>query len=220
MNKPRGRKALITSLSFSICSAAFAEDIETSKGDLYRNVTVNTVEPDQISITHDAGVARILFTDLPVAIQQKYGYDPAKAASAVQERELAAQEKRKSEAEAAQRAAEESVTKNTKTIREVESDQLAFLDKPFFLQGTIEVSSYYNYGYSGFEATHYSFEIRDTTGSGHAYMERAKAIALRERLLTSGKALTGVFSVVLLKNRYDQSMSLHLELLDCQLQTQ
>ena len=71
------------------------------------------------------------------------------------------------------------------------------------LQGTIGISTYYNYGYNGAEETHYSFEITDSTGRGcAAYMERSKAGNLRERLLSAGSSLKGVFTVVLLGGRY------------------
>lgn len=57
-------------------------EIVTTNGTKYENVTVTLVEPDGISISHEAGVAKVLFTDLSEANRAKYGYDPEKAAQA------------------------------------------------------------------------------------------------------------------------------------------
>jgi hypothetical protein len=155
-------------------------------------------------------------------LQEKYHYDPAAAASnaaadvAAQQRfaqEQAEQQQRAAAEDAARKRAE--VKKNAHTLREVRSDQLSFLDKPFLIEGEIELASYYNYGYRDTEPTHFSFELRTPDGECYAYMERAKAAALRQRLVDSGGALKGLFSVVILSSRYKESSGEPLlELLD------
>jgi hypothetical protein len=118
-----------------------------------------------------------------------------------------------------QRRAEE-IPKNLRTVREVESDQPSFLDQPFLLKGTIEISNYYNWGYQRAEQTHYSFRIND--GTGHrcdAYMERGIAGELRQQLLSAGGPLKGLFTVVLLRGRYEANASeVFVELLDYRLE--
>ena len=123
---------------------------------------------------------------------------------------------KQSAALAAKREAEEALWNSKHTIREVRTDQLSFLDKPFAVDGSIEVDSYYNWGYRGAEPTHYSFELRSGGPRSHLYMERTKAAALRKQLLDAGGSLKGSFLVVVLKIRYDASTGNHdvYELLD------
>jgi hypothetical protein len=65
---------------FITLSSVMAEDITTLKGETFKKATVTRVEPDGITVTHAAGVAKIPFSDLPKEWQEKYGYDPQKAA--------------------------------------------------------------------------------------------------------------------------------------------
>lgn len=55
------------------------ERINTLSGAVYDRAIVTSVEPDGITVTHSAGVVKILFTDLPIEMRQKYHYDQAKA---------------------------------------------------------------------------------------------------------------------------------------------
>ena len=83
------------------------------------------------------------------------------------------------------------------------SDQQNFLDQPFVLQGSIEVSNYYNWGYAEAERTHYSFDVVDSTGTEcQVFMERERGANLHQKLIDAGRPLKGVFSVVLLGDRY------------------
>ena len=61
----------------------WASDIHTKDGNVYRNATVTRVEPDGIVIMTNTGVIKLNFSELPKELQQKYGYDPAKAAAFV-----------------------------------------------------------------------------------------------------------------------------------------
>jgi hypothetical protein len=204
-------------------SVAFADDFKTVNGKEYKNVTVSRVEPDGIVVKSKSGITKLYFTELPKEVQERFHYDPAQAgqfnaaqqgAVTQQNAAMAGQQRQQEE----QRRAEE-IT-NLLTAREVESDQPSFLDQPFVLKGRIEISNYYNYGYQKAEQTHYSFRIND--GTGHhcdAYMERGIAGNLRPQLLSAGGPLKGLFTVVLLRRRYEANAgNLLVELLDCRLE--
>ena len=67
-------------------------NIKTIDGDIYSNATLSKVEPDAITVQHDAGISKILFAKLPKDIQAKYGYDPVRAAEAAKVATAAAAE--------------------------------------------------------------------------------------------------------------------------------
>jgi len=167
---------------------------------------VTRVEPDGIMLKTKSGIAKVYFAELPKEVQERFHYDPAKAAQF--------------NAATAKQQAPARPEGNVRTIREVESDQRSFFDRTFLLKGTIEVSNYYNFGYKEAEPTHYAFTIRDdSTGHDcHAYMERAKAAELHQRVLNAGSPVKGVFAVILLRSRYSDPMELDLELLDYRLE--
>ena len=47
-------------------------DLETLSGEIYRNVILKVVEPDFILIAHDTGMAKVSFSSIPLAAQDKY----------------------------------------------------------------------------------------------------------------------------------------------------
>ena len=59
---------------------ALADDFKTNAGKEYKNVTVSRVEPDGVIVTGKSGISKIYFTELPKDVQQRFGYDPQKAA--------------------------------------------------------------------------------------------------------------------------------------------
>ena len=65
-------------LCFLPC-VVMADDFKTIEGDLYTNAVVKSVDPDGLRITYADGVTKLKFKDLAPEVQQKYGYDPAKA---------------------------------------------------------------------------------------------------------------------------------------------
>src|SRR6266513_79874 len=158
-------KTLALFLILCFGSLAFADDFKTVSGKEYKNATVSRVEPDGIVVKFSGGIVKIPFTELSQDLQKKYHYDPAAGASyaaadvAAQQREQAEQQQHAAAEDAARKraAGEEVIKKNAHTLREVRSDQLSFLDKPFLIEGEIELASYYNYGYRDTEPTHYSF---------------------------------------------------------------
>jgi hypothetical protein len=78
-------------LLLGLLMAAGAEDLTTTEGRVYKNVTVRKVEPDGLSISHESGLAKIPFTKLPKEVQKKHGYDPEAKAKEV-EKEWAARD--------------------------------------------------------------------------------------------------------------------------------
>ncbi|TLD70572.1 hypothetical protein FEM03_12705 [Phragmitibacter flavus] len=54
-------------------------DISTLSGEIYKNSRLIKVTPADLTVMHDAGVAKIGFENLNPTWQQKFGYDPAKA---------------------------------------------------------------------------------------------------------------------------------------------
>jgi len=59
---------------------ALADDFKTNAGKEYKNVRVSRVEPDGVIVTGKSGISKIYFTELPKDVQQRFGYDPQKAA--------------------------------------------------------------------------------------------------------------------------------------------
>ncbi|MEX2580708.1 MAG: serine protease [Verrucomicrobiales bacterium] len=55
------------------------ETILTTSGKEYREARIKAVEPDGLLLSHEGGVAKVLFTDLAKEIQEQHGYDPAAA---------------------------------------------------------------------------------------------------------------------------------------------
>ena len=81
---------------------ARAEDLVTTDGKIFKDVTITKVEPDGLSITHQSGSAKVPFAKLPEEVQRKHGYDPAKADAFAK-----AQNQRRAELQAIMTAARE-----------------------------------------------------------------------------------------------------------------
>lgn len=58
-----------------------SNDLATTDGQIYRQVRVRKIEPDGLTIRHEAGLAKLVFPLLPEDWQKKYEYDPQKAAA-------------------------------------------------------------------------------------------------------------------------------------------
>jgi hypothetical protein len=77
---------LSTLAVLAVLQLVCAEDLKTTNGKEYKNVSVSRVEPDGIVIKFSGGIVKLQFTELPPDVQKKYGYDSAAAATpAVQE---------------------------------------------------------------------------------------------------------------------------------------
>jgi hypothetical protein len=180
-------------------------------------------------LIHSKGIAYVEISSLPDAVRADLGL-PTTADVARQETEERRQIEEKKRFEAAQRAkglveyydewitpaekekrekeAEESrkeaLRASIKTIKEVETDQSAFLDKRLVIGGRIDVDNYYNWKYGDAQDTHYSFRVSDGTGLAHLYADRVFGKILRDDILKAGSALRGSFSIRIESERYDE----------------
>jgi uncharacterized protein YnzC (UPF0291/DUF896 family) len=75
-------KTTLVVFAMVCASLAVADDIKTINGKEYKNATVSRVEPDGITVKFSGGLVKILFTELSRELQEKYHYDPDKAAAA------------------------------------------------------------------------------------------------------------------------------------------
>lgn len=66
-------------MSAIFAGAAMAEDIVTSDGTVYRDVKITEITPIGINFISDNQACWADFRDLPPAVAQKYGFNPAKA---------------------------------------------------------------------------------------------------------------------------------------------
>ena len=58
---------------------AMAEDIETLDHHVYKNVKITRVEPDGITVSHDTGISKIHYTELPDAVRSRFHFNPEAA---------------------------------------------------------------------------------------------------------------------------------------------
>lgn len=112
---------------------------------------------------------------------------------------------------------------NKLPIQEVETDQRAYVGKTFAFLAIVEVSSYYNYGWSDAQKTHHAFQLTcigkdpQEIGTAHVYMKRSeKSEALRRIVLNSMDPSDAVLicGLYIPAQRFEDSMDLHAELLD------
>src|SRR6266852_4961703 len=71
---------IFTFLIVCFASVALADDFKAIDGKEYKNVTVSRVEPDGIVLVSKSGISKVYFTELPKEVQERFHYDPAKAA--------------------------------------------------------------------------------------------------------------------------------------------
>jgi hypothetical protein len=72
---------LFTILLLSCAAAALSDDFKTINGKEYKDATVSHVEPDGIVLKTKSGISKVYFTELPKEVQQRFNYDPQKAAA-------------------------------------------------------------------------------------------------------------------------------------------
>jgi len=77
---PSASKVLILLILFA--SVVFADDFKTVNGKEYKNATVTGVEADGIMVKTKGGISKVYFAELPTDVQERFHYDPQKAAAA------------------------------------------------------------------------------------------------------------------------------------------
>jgi len=73
-------------------SLALVEGFKTTNGKEYKNATVTLVEPDGITLRSKSGVSKVYFNELPKEVQERFHYDPQKAAAASAEQAVSIQQ--------------------------------------------------------------------------------------------------------------------------------
>ena len=76
---PPFSKSFILIVCFA--SVALADDFKTIDGKEYKNAKVSRVEPDGIVLKSKSGISKVYFTELPKEVQERFHYDPGKAAA-------------------------------------------------------------------------------------------------------------------------------------------
>ena len=119
-----------------LASVVRADDFKTINGKEYKDATVSRVEPDGIVVRAKSGISKIYFTELPKEVQQRFNYDPDKAAEYSAEQNAAYEQIRKQQEqqeEAARQKAEQSakqqagIQRNMDQVRNVQALQDRYL---------------------------------------------------------------------------------------------
>src|SRR5882762_2432445 len=97
---------LLSFLILSFISVAQADDFKTVTGKEYKNATVTRVEPDGIVLTNKAGISKVYFAELPKDVQERFGYDPQKAADYSAQQSAGFDQVRKQQEETSRREVE------------------------------------------------------------------------------------------------------------------
>jgi hypothetical protein len=87
-------------------SLALTDDFKTYDGKEYKNARVRRVEADGIVVSTKVGISKLYFNELPKDVQERFHYDPEKAA-AYAAQEAAAQQAAAQQAEVSGRQQKE-----------------------------------------------------------------------------------------------------------------
>jgi len=90
MIPPSASKVLILLILFA--SVVFADDFKTVNGKEYKNATVTGVEADGIMVKTKGGISKVYLAELPTDVQERFHYDPQKAAAASAEQAASIQQ--------------------------------------------------------------------------------------------------------------------------------
>ncbi len=90
------------------------------------------------------------------------------------------------------------------------------MESPVVINGVIELSSYYNYGYRDTQQSYFAFKLFDGSGTANVYMLRgAAADEIRRQLLRGSSRLKGSFTIVIRRDKFTQdALDIYAELLD------
>jgi thiol-disulfide isomerase/thioredoxin len=58
-----------------------SDEFKTINGKVYKNATINRVEPDGLILVSNSGISKVYFTELPRDVQERFHYDPETAAA-------------------------------------------------------------------------------------------------------------------------------------------
>ena len=90
---------LTTQEALAAQMAGANDEFKTTSGQVYKNASLNRVEPDGVVLVTNSGVTKVYFTELPRDVQERFHYDPQAAAaySATQAANQAAFQKQQDE---------------------------------------------------------------------------------------------------------------------------
>jgi hypothetical protein len=109
--------ALATLLALSV-STALADDFKTIDGKEYKSATVKRVEPDGIVLSGKSGTSKVYFAKLPKEVQERYHYDPEKAAAYSAAQNAASERVGKQQRKALRQKAKETRKNNEQVAKE------------------------------------------------------------------------------------------------------
>ena len=82
MRRVKYCKTAVAMLAAVSASFALADDFKTTNGKEYKNATVTRVEADGVVVKSKSGISKVYFTELPKEVQERFHYNPEKAAAA------------------------------------------------------------------------------------------------------------------------------------------
>lgn len=162
---------LATLLLATLAVSATADTITTARGRVYTGAKIKQVDPDGISFTHSDGAAKILFTDLPASMREKYGYDPKKAsayAKKITEQRKEAAKRREEYLRREAEVIEAAQFASTMAALQQQNAMLAQMQRPNYVTGFAPVAGYYN-GLQGWPTT----QITGPAVDGRPYRPRS-----------------------------------------------
>lgn len=81
------------------------------------------------------------------------------------------------------------------SVKTVETDLRSYIGKTVAVEGSLDVSDYYNFGFRGLSSVCYSFRFSDETGSGYLYQTRTKDDGTRAKILAKNGPVVGKFFI-------------------------
>jgi hypothetical protein len=189
----------------------------TVDGKIYRNIKIIKNDETSVTILNDEGGAVIQLANLPGDIQKQFNYDPVRIQREEQQKEADQKAELAAEYKSEKKQVEANIKSLTKTLKEVDTDKTTFVGQKFIVEGTISLDTYYNFGYSEAQDTHYSLKIEQGDETAYAYMlkDNPSADRLRKQLLAADGGLQGRFLVEIDPDRFEkESSSLMLLFLD------
>ena len=184
----------------------------------FRDGVVTSVYPDGVTVSSSSSLTKIRFADMTPEEKARFNYDPIKekeyldglekARKASIEQKKLADEQEARESKARHKTFLKDQLSATNTIKAVESDLPGYLDKYVTVQGTIELSDYYNYLFRDLQADLLCFKIVDDTGSGWVYMKRGQdATSLRSMIISNKEPVKGRFTFIIPHELYETGQS-------------
>ncbi len=216
-NETRATAIAVVSIFVSLITPTWSEDV-LYQAKYYRNVELVRAAPGNKVILRGAttsnkfgantsanGIVTVPWLSLSVDFRRQH---------AAEYKELL-----KSEVEMAELiramadpAWKEKVKARIKSMKEVETNLPAFRDKLIWIEGELEVSSYYGSRYDGAQETHFAFKIEGNGTRAYLYMSREFAEDVRKRALASGKVKVLCLVEIRTRRTYTNDSSIYAEL--------